>query len=136
MAYLSISPLLTMISSDSDTDFDELDDLSEPAWSYVEFQGKAFPLPRATLPPKPHNRSFLHINRSPLASAASHAPPTNHSRSRLPSPAPSRSQILLRELGEKELEPIGSQTEPAIFFPDDGAQGDWRQMVDDLFMRD
>lgn len=40
----------------------------------------------------------------------------------------------MRELSVQEIEPIVPLMEPTIF-ADDGAQGDWRQMVD-IFIRD
>lgn len=41
---------------------------------------------------------------------------------------------MIKELSAKEIEPIVPLMEPTVF-ADDGAQADWRQMVD-IFIRD
>ncbi|KAI0701213.1 hypothetical protein BC835DRAFT_269243 [Cytidiella melzeri] len=132
------SSYITFDNSDSDTDYDELDDLSDSTWSFVEYQGNAFPIPRPSLPPtptgSPRNHSFPYFNRSALSGPVAPATTRAQKYSKQTLPPPSYSHIL-GELGMKELEPIGPSMEPAIF-ADDGAQGDWRQMVDDLFMAD
>ncbi|KAI0346256.1 hypothetical protein BDW22DRAFT_1352311 [Trametopsis cervina] len=136
------SSYLTFDESDSDTDYDELDDLSDPNWSFIQCRGVSFPVPPPSpsppvTPNKPaRGKSFLSFRRSPAPTPIALAPATQQIPRRQPS---SPSQLhpnyhIMKELGAKELEPIAQLMEPGIF-ADDGSQGDWRQMVDDLFIR-